>query len=69
MRGLVKRILFECRLWLAERAEALRWRIAGWLPRRIALLAFVRVCAASGDGPSDITYESAYKAWEAGAGQ
>jgi hypothetical protein len=36
------------------------------LPRRVALLAFVRVCAATGDGPASITYDSAYKAWEAG---
>lgn len=41
------------------------WRI----PRPIALWVFVRVMAATGDSPDRITYESAYKAWEGGAGK
>jgi len=49
--------------------EVARWKIAWALPRSIALLCFVRVCSASGDEPGDITYESAYKAWQAGAGR
>lgn len=43
--------------------------VAWSLPRRIALWAFIRVMAATGQAPDDITYESAYKAWEAGAGR
>lgn len=50
-------------------AERLRWRIAYLLPRTIALMAFVRVCSASGDDPADIRYESAYRAFEKGAGR
>jgi hypothetical protein len=45
-----------------------RW--AAWkLPRRVALHAFVRVAAASGFGPDELTYESMYKAWEEGRGR
>ena len=40
------------------------WTLAFNLPRRVALFAFVRVCAETGDSPSDISYDSAYKAWE-----
>lgn len=43
--------------------------VAWKLPRRIALWAFIRVVSATGQSPSEITYESAYKAWEAGAGK
>jgi len=44
--------------------------VAWALPRRIALWAFIRVViSASGDSPSEITYDSAYKAWENGAGR
>lgn len=67
-RGEVVRVPFACRLWLHETADRMRWRIAYLLPRSIALLAFVRVASASGDGPSDVTYVSAYRAWEKGAG-
>lgn len=41
------------------------WRIS----RHIALWVFVRVVSASGRNPSDITYESAYRAWENGEGR
>lgn len=60
---------FCVRLWFWELPNRLAWRLAWLLPRKVALLAFVRVCAATGEGPSDVTYESAYKAWEAGAGR
>lgn len=59
---------FCVRLWRRETAEALRWRLAWMLPRSIALLAFVRVSAASGDAPGP-EYNRAYKAFEAGAGR
>jgi hypothetical protein len=60
---------FCVKLWFRERPEKIAWWFAWKLPRRIALMAFVRVCSATGDGPSDVTYESAYKAWERGAGR
>ena len=43
--------------------------VAWALPRRIALWTFIRVMAATGDNPDNITYKSAYDAWEAGAGK
>ncbi len=57
------------RLWFRERPEKIAWWLALKLPRQVALLAFVRVCSATGDGPDSITYESAYRAWEQGAGR
>ncbi len=60
---------FTIRLQFKENIEWLAWKAAFALPRKVALLAFVRVAAASGQGPSDITYEGAYKAWEEGAGR
>ena len=44
-------------------------RLAWLLPRSVALWAFIRVCGASGASPNEITYKSAYKAWENGAGR
>lgn len=55
--------------WSWFKAEGFPWWVAHHTPRYIALLTFVRVCAASGQSPDTITYESAYKAWEAGAGK
>ena len=60
---------FCMRLWRRETAERVKWKIAWACPRWLALLCFVRVCSATGDSPSEITYESAYKAWEKGAGR
>lgn len=60
---------FRIRLWWHESVEWLAWRAAWALPRYIALLAFVRVCSATGDSPDDIRYGTAYKAWERGAGR
>lgn len=57
------------KLWFRGLPEKLARKAAWWLPREVALWAFIRVCSATGDGPSDITYESAYKGWEAGAGK
>jgi hypothetical protein len=51
-----------------ELVEVLCWRLAWLLPRRIALLVFVRVYAATGDAPTD-DYAKVYKAWEQGAGK
>ena len=61
--------LFKIRLFIAETREAIRWKVAWLVPRKIALLCFVRVCSATGDSPDDITYDSAYRAYEAGAGK
>lgn len=60
---------FSLRLWRRETADKVRWKIAWLLPRSVALLAFVRVASATGQAPDDVTYQSAYKAWEAGAGR
>jgi hypothetical protein len=57
------------KLWFRRLPEKLAWRAAWLLPRRVALLAFVRVCSATGDSPDDVTYDGAYRAWEAGAGK
>lgn len=59
---------FHVRLWRHETAEKIRWRVAWWLPRSIALLAFVRVYASTQDAPGP-EYEAAYKAFEAGRGR
>lgn len=48
--------------------EALLWKIAWLLPRSIALLAFVRVSASTGEAPGP-EYATAYKAFEKGAGR
>ena len=60
---------FCVRLWWRGARDGAASHLAWWLPRKVALFAFVRVAAASGDDPSDITFESAYKAWESGAGR
>jgi hypothetical protein len=48
--------------------DALRWKLAWLLPRSIALLAFVRVSASTGEAPGP-EYHAAYKAFEKGAGR
>lgn len=60
---------FRIKLWRRETAEAVRWKIAWLLPRSIALMAFVRVAAATGECPDDIRYDTSYRAWEQGAGK
>jgi hypothetical protein len=60
---------FCIRLWFRERPEKIAWWLAYKLPRKVALMAFVRVCAGTGENPDDITYAKSYKAWEAGAGR
>lgn len=69
MRNWLCSVRWRLRSRAREMREVARWKIAWALPRSIALLCFVRVCSASGDEPGDITYESAYKAWQAGAGR
>ncbi len=57
--------------WHASRRvslDALCWRLAWLIPRRIAYLCFVRVYASSGEGPGP-EYTAACKAWESGAGR
>lgn len=50
--------------WSKRLPERLCWHLAWWLPRRIALFAFVRVYSAwGGCGPD---YEPVYKSWELG---
>lgn len=42
--------------------EALPWKLALWLPRKVALMAFVRVYAVTGEcGPE---YERVLNEWE-----
>lgn len=60
---------FRVKTWWLSIPDRMARFVASNLPRHIALLAFVRVCAANGDGPDQITYESAYKAWEKGVGK
>lgn len=48
--------------------EALLWKLAWMVPRRLALMVFVRVYAADGEEPGP-DYERCYKAWQAGKGK
>lgn len=59
---------FCFRLWRHETIEKIRWRIAWLLPRKVALLAFVRVMGCTGEPPGP-ECERAYKAFENGAGR
>lgn len=54
-------------LWFRERPEKIAWWITWRLPRRIALLAFVRVYAVLGTCGDD--YAQAYRRWEQGEGR
>lgn len=48
--------------------DNLCWRIAWLIPRKIALLVFIRVFSAGDLGPDHLdVYEKLYKAWKAGA--
>lgn len=60
---------FTARLFVREVIDWACWTAATKLPRKVALLAFVRVAAATGDAPDTITYDRAYKAWDTGAGR
>lgn len=55
----------QVRYWFKETLP--RW-IALRLPRKVALFAFVRVSAASGEGPY-AEYALRHQEWEAGAGR
>jgi len=57
---------FGVRLWFRERPEKIAWWLAYRLPRKVALLAFVRVYATLGECGKD--YELAYRNWGAGQG-
>lgn len=59
---------FSFRCWRHETAERLRWKIAYAIPRKLALIVFVRVFSATAEGP-DASYEDVYKGWENGAGR
>jgi hypothetical protein len=54
-------------LWRFRETGLWQW-LAGKLPRRLVLFAFVRVMShawvETGKTPDAITYEEAYKAWE-----
>jgi hypothetical protein len=63
------KIPFAWRYWVQERREAFCWWLAYQVPRKVALLVFVRVCSATQLAPDEITYEGAYKAFEGGAGR
>lgn len=58
---------FCVRLWLRELPERIAWRAAWLMPRKVALLCFVRVYAVLGYYGPD--YEAAYKAFEGGEGK
>jgi hypothetical protein len=52
--------IYQIRHWLTE---TLPWKVAMLLPHKVALFAFVRVYAVTGElGPD---YEPTYRAWEA----
>lgn len=57
-----------CRLWYGAFVERLCWSIAFAVPRRIALLVFVRVYASTLEAPGP-EYERVYRTFEGGAGQ
>lgn len=65
----------ELQLWMFSYNVRHRWpeRLAWWLawrlPRKVALLAFVRVAAASGKGPDELTFDGMCKHWERGEGK
>lgn len=59
---------FTWRLWRRELRDWLEWQAALHLPRRVALLAFVRVCGTA-DSPGNVTFEGCYRAYEAGEGR
>lgn len=61
-------VTFSVRLWWRESIEKLRWRIAWLIPRKIALLCFVRVSASTREAPGP-EYSNAYRAFEQGAGR
>jgi hypothetical protein len=60
---------YSLKYWIRERPEKITFWLAFHMPRRLAYWAFIRVCAATGEAPYLITFESAAKAWEAGAGK
>ncbi len=66
-----RRAPFRLRVWAAVAAywyhERLPWLVAWALPRKVALLAFVRVYAVLGECGDD--YEQAYRRWEKGEGK
>ena len=65
---LMQRLSIRCDPWTYP---IKRWwsdwpmRIAWWLPRSVALWAFIRVYAADGDGPGP-EYQRKYDHWQRG---
>ena len=55
------------RLWFRGLPEKIAWWLAYQLPRRVAILAFVRVYAVLGKCGPD--YDQAYRRFEAGEGR
>ena len=58
---------FCVRYWLQQLPDRLAWKIAYWLPREVALKAFIRVYSTLDSPGSD--YVAAYANWEAGIGR
>ena len=58
---------FRVRLWWRGLPDKVTWWAAWHLPRRVALMAFVRVYAVLGECGAD--YEQAYRRWERGEGR
>lgn len=54
----------QARYWFRER---LPFRLAWWLPRKVAYFAFIRVYAVLGECGDE--YIAACRAWEAGQGR
>ncbi len=53
---------FKFRHWIACQRRDFPWRVACWLPRSVALMAFVRVYSVLGEcGPE---YKAIYDEWE-----
>ena len=58
---------FRLRLFIYKFKDRLFWYIAYLIPRKIALICFVRVYSTLGSFSED--YELAYDAWESGKGK
>lgn len=53
---------WRTRLWVRGLPDRFAWQVAWWLPKKVALYAFVRVYGKWGEcGPE---YDAVYKAWE-----
>lgn len=60
-------LLFRLRLFYRESVEKIRWKIAYLIPRKIAILVFVRVHSVLDYCPE--SYTEAYRLFESGKGK